>query len=126
MKQLDALLGFSVRELAGADFNGNIPVPDGVANMLIAKQLARRQLPVSQVRLSALDGDAFHGEVVFKSGLVPELAIHLHIERQPRPDDPVLVLNWSLPSLGPLALLAGSVVSRFKDLPPGIRIEGKQ
>ena len=126
MKQIDALLGFSLRELAGANLGGDIPVTDSLANMLIAQQLAKRDLAVSQVRLSALDGDAFNAEVVVRGGLVPVLHFHVQVEQQPRPEHPVLVLNWSLPSLGPLALLAGSLVSKFKDLPAGVRVDGRQ
>jgi hypothetical protein len=126
MKEIDALLGFSLRELAGADVTGNIPVTDALANSLIAQRLATRDVAVSQMRLNALDGDAFDAEVVIKGGLVPVVHVHMQIEQQPRPDHPVLVLGWSLPSLGPLALLAGSFVSKLKNLPAGVRVEGKQ
>jgi hypothetical protein len=58
--------------------------------------------------------------------LIPELRVLVEIERQPElPQSPVLVLRWSLPGMGPLAMIAAPFLSNLNKLPPGIRIDGE-
>jgi hypothetical protein len=117
--------GFDLHELAGAALAGEIPIPEGLANRLIAERLRASGGPVSELRVHPLAGDAFEADLSIPAmRLLPTLQIHARIEQQPTPADPVLRLRWSMPSLGALASFAGSALAFFKSLPPGIRIDG--
>ena len=127
LRRVRALTGFDVAELAGATVAADIPVPDTLANRLIAERLRTMNVPVSDVRVRALDRDALEAHITVKGArMVPVLRILAQIERQPLPRDPLLVLRWSMPSMGPLAMFAGPVLSHFKKLPPGIRMDGER
>lgn len=119
------LFGFELSALAGVTMRGEVPVPDALANRLLAERLPGANLPFSDIRLSALDGDALEVQLtVAGATLLPVVKVAIRIERQPQPDDPVLRLRWTLPGVGPLAMFAGPLLSRLKKLPPGIRIDG--
>ena len=111
----------TVPDFAGAAVGGEIPLTEAVVNRFIAAQLATRQLPVTGVELEGHDGDAFTAHVGLRNKLVRSLRVHVRIERQPQlPDDAVLILRWSMPGAGPLALFAAPALSLFKALPPGV------
>jgi hypothetical protein len=117
-------LGIDLRELAGAAVAGEIPLTDGVLNRLIAERIGDHP-HVRSVRVETHDADWAAIHVVARSRLVPSLRFTARIEQQPAlPDDPTLRLQWSMPSAGPLALLAGPMLSYFNKLPPGITMTG--
>lgn len=104
--------------------SGEIPLSEALANRLIAERVAQHP-QVAGVIVSAQEDDAVAIQVVPRMRLLPALTITAHVERQPEfPHHPTLLLRWSMPAAGPLARLAGPVVSYFKTLPPGIAMEG--
>ena len=126
---LDALrdrLGFDLRELAGARVSGEIPINEGLVNTLIAERLAGHP-QIASVRVQAQPGDNIAVQLTPRSRMMPALRINARIERQPEfPSNPVLMLRWSMPAAGPLALLAAPVLAYFKAMPPGLRMDGDQ
>jgi hypothetical protein len=127
LKRFRDAAGFELRELAGGTLHGEIPIPEALANRLVAERLAASGGPVSSVRLHPLDGDALDAELTIPAlRIMPVVKVHAVIERQATAAHPVLLVRWSMPSLGPLAMFAGNVASYFKKLPPGIRIDGDQ
>jgi hypothetical protein len=122
------VLGVRLDEIPGASIAGDIPIPDEVINRFIAQALARAQAPVTRVRIETGDADRLLAYVTIRGPrLIPELKVLAEIERQPElPQSPVLGLRWSLPGMGPLAMIAAPFLSNLKNLPPGIRIEGER
>src|SRR5919106_2153033 len=124
LDMINGRLGFDLRELAGASASGEIPVPASVVNRLIAERLASNA-QIASLHIEAQQGDAALIRVVPRTRLVPAVTITAHIERQAEfPQDPRLLIRWSLPAAGPLALFAGPVLSYFKRMPPGVRLDG--
>ena len=120
-------MGIELGDVSGAVFSGDIPMTEALVNRLIAERLAVSGGPVSSVRLHPLDGDALDAELTIPAlRIMPVVKVHAVIERQATAANPVLLVRWSMPSLGPLAMFAGNVASYFKKLPPGIRIDGDQ
>jgi hypothetical protein len=117
-------LGIDLREFAGANVSGGIPLSDDFVNRLIAGRLANHP-QLSAVRVQAQEGDTIAVQVVPRLRIMPPLRIVARIERQPElPQHPYLLLHWTMPSAGPLALFAAPVLSYFKAMPPGIRMDG--
>lgn len=117
-------LGVDLRDLAGAALAGELPVREDAVNRLIAERL-RDHPQIAAVHVQAREGDAAAVHVVPRIRLMPALRLTAGVERQPQfPADPTLVLRWSMPAVGPLALLAAPVLSYFTTMPPGIRLEG--
>jgi hypothetical protein len=116
--------GFDLRELAGAAVSGEIPVPESLVNRMIAERLASNA-QIASLHVEPQPDDAALIRVVPRTRLVPPLTITARIERQAEfPNDPRLLIRWSLPAAGPLALLAGPVLSYFKRMPRGVRLDG--
>jgi hypothetical protein len=117
-------LGLDLREFAGASASGEIPLSDDFINRLIAGRLANHP-QISAVRIQAQEGDTIAIQVVPRLRMMPPLRILARIERQPElPRHPFLLLRWTMPAAGPLALFAAPVLSYFKATPPGIRMDG--
>ena len=116
-------LGVDIGTFTGARAAGEVPLSDEFLNRLIAERLANHA-QISALHVAAQQGDAIAVEVVPRARLIPPVRILARIERQPEPQNPILLLRWSMPSAGPLALLAAPVLSYFKAMPPGIRLEG--
>jgi hypothetical protein len=120
-----ARVGLSRADLDGTAVQGEVPLSNGVVNRLIADQLSRRSTPVASVQVDGGEADSAAILVVPKARLVPPIRVRIRIEQQPEfPQDPVLRLRWSMPSAGPLALLAGPALALFGTLPPGVRLDG--
>ena len=116
--------GFDLRELAGTAVSGEIPVPESLVNRLIAERLASNA-QIASLHVEPQPDDSALIRVVPRTRLVPPLTVSARIERQAEfPNDPRLLIRWSLPAAGPLALLAGPVLSYFKRMPPGVRLDG--
>ena len=116
--------GIELRDLSGANLGAEVPIPDASVNRLIAAQLANHR-QIESVQLRAEDGDTVTALVTLKSRLVPSIPIRVRIDAQPDfPHRPVLVLRWTMPGLGPLALFAAPALALFRKLPPGIRADG--
>jgi hypothetical protein len=120
------LIGVDLKDIPGATVAGEIPLPDEVLNRFIEQALARRDAPVTAVRIETGDGDRFLAHVSIRGPrLVPQIKVLAQIDRQPQlPQSAVLWLRWSLPGMGPLAMFATPFLSNLKALPPGIRIDG--
>ena len=103
---------------------GEIPVPASLLNRFIAERL-ESNAQIASLHVEPQPGDAALIRVVPRTRLVPAVTITAHIERQAEfPQDPRLLIRWSLPTAGPLALFAGPVLSYFKRMPPGVRLDG--
>ena len=117
-------LGMDIGTFAGAHAVGEVPLSDEFINRQIAERLTNHP-QISSVRVAAQDGDVVAVQVVPRARLIPPLRILARIEQQPAfPQNPTLLLRWSMPAAGPLAMLAAPVLSYFKAMPRGIRIDG--
>ena len=117
-------LGVDLREFAGGNVSGEIPLSDDLVNRLIAERLANHP-QIAALRLQAQEGDAIAIQLLPRMRMMPPLRIAARIERQPEfPQRPILVLQWSMPAAGALALFAAPVLSYFKAMPRGIRMDG--
>ena len=124
-EQFRRLTGFDVHELSGATIGGEIPLPEALINHVIAQQLAKKAAPVTAVRVQPHDGERLTIAIATGSRLMPGVKIEARIEQQPDfPRPAILGLRWSVPGMGPLALLAAPALAFFKALPPGIRVDG--
>ena len=127
MTPIDKLLQrFGIRpgDLAGSWFASEIPVSEAFINRQIGERIERHP-HIASVLVTLREGDEAVIRVEPRSRLVPAVPVNVRIEQQPSlPEDPVLLLRWSLPSAGPLALIAGKVASYIKGLPDGVRIDG--
>jgi hypothetical protein len=126
LDRVRSMLGVGLQEVPGATVSGEIPLAAGVINRLIAAQLAASHTAVVAATLEPHDGDAFTLRLRLRTPrILPTVKVSARIEQQPEfPARPVIGIRWSLPGLGPLALLAGPALARFKSLPPGIRVQG--
>jgi hypothetical protein len=116
--------GVELRELAGSTLAGEIPLSDALVNRMLAERLAHHA-QVAAVRVQAQQNDTVAVQVVPRARLMPALNITARIERQPEfPQHPMLLLRWSMPAAGPLALFAAPVLAFFKAMPQGIRMDG--
>lgn len=112
------------QELTGGVVSGEIPLTNEVVNRFIAARLAASQGTVAGARVDAQQDDRFTVDVTLRAPL-PTISVAVQIEQQPQfPHQAALVLRWSVPGLGPLALLAGPALAFFKGLPPGLQVEG--
>ena len=116
--------GLDLREIAGSTLAGEIPISDALVNRMLAEKLAQHA-QIGSLRIQAQPNDSIGIQVVPRARLVPPMNIVARIERQPEfPDNPLLLLRWSMPAAGPLALFAAPMLSYFKAMPPGIRMDG--
>jgi len=116
--------GVDLRELAGSTVSGEIPLSDALVNRMLAERLAQHA-QVSAVRVQAQQNDNVAIQVVPRARLMPTLNITARIERQPEfPEHPMLLVRWSMPAAGPLAIFAAPVLAYFKAMPQGIRMDG--
>jgi hypothetical protein len=124
LPRLRALLGDQFQELGGAALSGEVPLSNRVLNSVIAEGLARSGGPVSEARVEALDDDTFSVHLSLRGRMLPSVRVLARIEQQPElPQRPVLVIRWSIPGMGPLAMLGGPALSFLKALPRGFRAE---
>lgn len=116
--------GVDLQDISGAQVQGEVPVTDASVNRFIAAHLANHQ-QIESVQLRAEEGDLITVLVRLRSRLVPPIPIRVRIDAQPDfPHRPVLVLRWTMPGLGPLAMFAAPALAFFKKLPPGISADG--
>ena len=116
--------GVDLGEFAGTNLSGEIPLSDDLVNRLMAERLANHP-QIASVRIQAQEGDTIAIQLVPRMRMMPPLRIMARIERQPElPQRPFLLLHWTMPAAGPLALFAAPVLSYFKAMPPGIRMDG--
>jgi hypothetical protein len=116
--------GLELGEIAGSTLAGEIPISDALINRMLAQKLAQHA-QIGSLRVQAQPNDSVAVQVVPRARLMPPMNITARIERQPEfPGNPVLLLRWSMPAAGPLALFAGPMLSYFKAMPQGIRMDG--
>jgi hypothetical protein len=117
-------LGTDISTFAGATTTGEVPLPDEFVNGLIAERLAGHA-QIAALQVQAQEGDVVAVQFVPRARLLPPVRILARVERQPEfPENPRLILRWTMPAAGPLAMFAAPVLSYFKALPPGIRMNG--
>jgi hypothetical protein len=116
--------GVELREIAGSTLAGEIPLGEALVNRLLAERLAGHP-QIAAVRVQAQPNDTVAIQIQPRARLMPPMNITARIERQPDfPQNPTLLLRWSMPAAGPLALLAAPVLGYFKAMPPGIVMDG--
>jgi len=112
-----------IADFAGAQGTARIPVSRAALNLLVAKALAGRALPVKSIDIRPLSGDRFEAIVAVTWPFVPALTVSFTIERQPSfPASPLLVLRWSF--LGAVGALASRLVASLGRLPAGVALDG--
>jgi hypothetical protein len=122
LDRLRAILGSRFEEIAGTSIVGEIPVREGLVNRLIAARLALGDLPIVAARVEAHEDDHVTVRVTTKVPFLPSFLVAVNVERQPvLPADPVLILRWSIPAIGRLALLARPALDRITT-PPWIHL----
>lgn len=124
---LDSLcerFGVDIREMAGAHVAGEIPFGDALVNRVLEEKL-RDHPQVTAVSVQAQDADTLAILVTPRTRLMPPVRILARIERQPEfPHHPIMLLRWTMPGIGPLAMLAAPALAFFKALPPGLTADG--
>ena len=116
--------GLDLGELAGSTLAGEIPISDALVNRMLAEKLAQHA-QIGSLRVQAQPNDSVAIQVVPRARLMPPMNIIARIEGQPEfPANPMLRLRWSMPAAGPLALFAAPMLSYFKAMPQGIRMDG--
>jgi hypothetical protein len=121
---LRKVFGDRLEALAGTVVAGEIPITVDIVNRLLADQLASSDSPISNAEVVVLDHDAFTVHLRPR-GPLPMLKVDVVIDGQPEfPAQPMLGMRWTLRGLGPLALIAGPVISYLRALPAGIRLDG--
>jgi hypothetical protein len=117
--------GIELQEVRGSAFGGEIPLTAALVNRLLARRLARWGGPIAAVLVEPHDGQRFTANLELRGQpFLKEARIEVQIEKQPElPDHPMFLLRWSMPGLGALARMAAPLVSQFKQLPPGIRMD---
>lgn len=115
-------LGVDIGTFAGAAMAGELPLPNEFVNRLIAERLAGHA-QIAALEVQAQEGDTVAVQVVPRARLLPPMQVLARVEHQPEfPHHPLLVLRWTMPAAGPLAMFAAPVLGYFKALPPGIRM----
>lgn len=117
-------LGVDITAFAGTRAAGELPLSDEVINAQIAARLAGHPR-IAELTVRAQEGDAVEVKVVPTGRFLPELTILARIVEQPDfPAHPQILMRWSVPGAGKLAMLAGPALAFFKALPPGIAMHG--
>jgi hypothetical protein len=116
--------GVELHELAGSKLAGEMPLTEALVNRMIAERLSQHP-QIAAVSVRAQQDDTIAIQVVPRARLMPPMNITARIERQPEfPQNPTLLLRWSMPAAGPLALFAAPLIGYFKAMPRGIRMDG--
>jgi hypothetical protein len=118
------LFGEQFEGLAGGVVSGEVPLTTEVINRLIARKLEGKELPITAAEVEAHEAEALTVHLRLRAP-IPALRVEMRIDHQPQlPHDPRLGLRWQLKGLGPLAMFAAPMASRFKTLPPGVTLDG--
>ena len=116
--------GIELQDISGAHVRGELPISEAAVNRVLAARLGTHP-QIESVQIRVEDGDAILALVTLRSRLVPSIPLRVRIDAQPDfPNRPTLVLRWTMPGLGPLAMFAAPVLAVFNKLPPGIRADG--
>jgi hypothetical protein len=119
-------LGIDVADFSGSSLAGEIPFTDAWVNRVVADRLAASQGPVAAAEIHAHQAQQLTALLSMRGPrLIPSVKVAAVIEEQPQfPHQTTLGLRWSLPGMGPLALLAAPALSYFRALPRGVRVDG--
>ena len=125
--KLRQFAGIELQEVRGSAFGGEIPLTAALVNRLLARRLARWGGPIAGVALEPHEGQRFTANLELRGQpFLKDARVEVQIEKQPElPEHALFLLRWSMPGLGPLARMAAPLVSQFKQLPPGIRIDSE-
>jgi hypothetical protein len=121
---IQSLVSSGFRDLAGSQASARIPISQSLLNGMVADALRG----VTTTRIRRVDvrpraGDRFDVTVETSWPLFPRVSAVVVVERQPRfPEDPILVLRWSLP--GALGGVVSRAIRASSQLAPGVRIDG--
>ena len=126
MLALQAILqrwGIHPGDIAGTSLSGEIPLSESLINRQIAQQLDRHA-HIASVVVTLQGGDEALVRVEPRMRFIPTVPVVVRIERQPDlPHDPTLRLRWTMPSAGPLGLIAGAIAGYLKKLPEWVQID---
>lgn len=115
--------GLDLQEFAGARLTAEIPFSDDFVNRQIAERLGDHP-HLAGVFVRAQDGDVLDIQVVPRKRFIPPVRVLARIDRQPEmPAFPTLLLRWSMPAAGALAMFAAPVLGYFKAMPAGISMD---
>lgn len=115
--------GLELQEFAGATLTAEIPFSDDLVNRQIAERLVDHPHLVSVV-VQAQEGDLLDIQVTPRKRFIPPVRVVARIDRQPEmPKYPIVLLRWSMPSAGALAMFAAPVIGYFKAMPAGITMD---
>jgi hypothetical protein len=110
--------------LAGSEVSATVRLSDSLLNQLIAASLPANSPVRSLTVRSYADNRLDVTLALAKPSFLPPIPLTLAIDRQPAfPDDPVLVFRVA-GLAGGVMHLAAPLVSRFGELPPGVRLDG--
>jgi hypothetical protein len=124
LQRLRSVAGDNFQELSGALVAGELPLTDALVNRLIRERLSASAGPLTSVEVRALDSDTFSARLTPRARFIPPVEVVGRFEQQPQmPERPLLVIRWSVPSIGPLGMLAAPALSFLKALPRGLRAE---
>ena len=119
---LGQLQSTQFRDLSGARVTATIPVSGRLVNEIVTASLPQN-VPVREVHVQPLAGNAFAVRLVPKAAFLPSLTLKLDIIQQPDlPSTPILVLR--MVTMGALFGLASAAFPIASLLPPGIRLDG--
>jgi hypothetical protein len=127
LERIRQLLGPNLEALAGAHAQGEIPIPDGVLNTVIAQRLRATDAPVEAVEVQVRGGGELFVRVRLRQSFIPPVIVGARIDQQPDlPGSPILGLTWWLPGMGALGALAGTALSFLKKGPPWLTVDGQR
>ena len=110
------------QDLGGTRVSAAVPISERLINEAVAAQI-KPGLPVRQVAVTPLAGDAFSVRILPRAALLPSLTVRVEIIAQPQmPASPVLVLRMA--TMSGLFAFAGGAFSLERLLPPGVRLDG--
>jgi hypothetical protein len=109
-------------DLLGTELTATIPIADRLINELIAGALPSGG-KVREIVLQSDEDQRLTVKIRLSAAFLPPIPVALLIEEQPSlPGRPVVVLR--LAQASGFGVLAGSAVSSFAKLPPGITVNG--
>jgi hypothetical protein len=120
LTRIRQLFGPRLEQLAGARFEGEIPLSEAVLNALLVERLQAADSPVESAQMQIRrDGELFVRVRLRRPSFAPAVIIGLRIEQQADlPRSTVLALRWWLPGLGLLAAFAAPALAFLKAGPP--------
>jgi len=126
MQVLEAMLqrwGIQPGDIAGTSLSGEIALSESLINRQVAQQV-EHNAHIKSLVVTFQGGDEALVRVEPRMPLIPTVPVVVRIEGQPDlPHDPTLRLRWSIPSAGPLGLIARATAGYLKKLPDWVQFD---